>query len=61
MTFHILPNCGASAARETKDSNEFRDGSDKSLLEMMDSIPSGDSIEFNPPKLNIIIKHEENN
>ena len=49
----------AFALLQIKDYNRMAGKSEQSLLELMDSIPSGENIEFNPPELNLSFKAAE--
>lgn len=49
----------AFALLQIKDYNRLAGKSEQSLLDLMDSIPGGENIDFDPPKLNIVFKTAE--
>ena len=49
----------AFALLQIKDYNRLAGKSEQSLLDLMDSIPGGENIDFDPPKLNIVFKAAE--
>ncbi len=49
-------NSNAPTEPSIKDISSLLDSHEKSLLEIMDNIPSGDNIEFDPPVANILLK-----
>jgi prevent-host-death family protein len=49
----------AFALLQIKDYNLLAGKSELSLLDVMDSIPIGENIEFDPPKLNLSLKPAE--
>jgi prevent-host-death family protein len=49
----------AFALLQIKDYNRLAGKSELSLLDVMDSIPSGENIEFDPPTLNLSFKPVE--
>jgi prevent-host-death family protein len=49
----------AFALLQIKDYNRLAGKSELSLLDVMDSISSGENIEFDPPKLNLTFKAAE--
>ena len=49
----------AFALLQIKDYNRLAGKSELSLLDVMDNIPSGENIEFDPPKLNLSFKAAE--
>lgn len=49
----------AFALLQINDYNRMAGKSEQSLLELMDSIPGGGDIDFEPPKLNAVFKPAE--
>jgi prevent-host-death family protein len=49
----------AFALLQIKDYNRLAGKSEQSLLDLMDSIPGGENIDFDPPKLNMDFKPAE--
>ena len=49
----------AYALLQIKDYNRLAGKSEQSLLDLMDSIPGDENIDFDPPKLNIVFKPAE--
>jgi len=49
----------AFALLQINDYNRLAGKSEQSLLDLMDSIPGGENIDFDPPKLNIVFKPAE--
>lgn len=49
----------AFALLKIDDYHRIVGGKEQSLLELMDSIPSGESIEFYPPRMNLVSRPAE--
>jgi hypothetical protein len=56
MNSKVLSNTDTPTEPSIKDISGLFDMHEKSLLEVMDSIPGGENIEFDPPIANIIFE-----